>query len=116
MRISLFHKEVRKLKPYHVAQPADFGWTVDWRYPEVRADWYHNMSSVEQAGPCYTSNQLDYDEEVVYQAHKYIWKRARMHRDQPFCLTVSMTHPHGEITSKQRQSFEDLSLTFAVWD
>jgi len=42
----------------------DFGWTVDWTQPDVRPDWYHNMSSVEEAGPCAVSNQIDYDEEV----------------------------------------------------
>lgn len=62
------------------------------------------MSSVEQAGPCFTSNQLDYDEEVTYQAQKYIWKRARLHRNQPWCLTVSMTHPHGEWSFLREQS------------
>ena len=31
--------------------PADFGWTPDWDHPEVRPSWYHNMSSVTEAGP-----------------------------------------------------------------
>ena len=30
--------------------PADFGWTPDWDQPEERPSWYHNMSSVTQAG------------------------------------------------------------------
>jgi choline-sulfatase len=37
----------------------------------------------------------------VYQAKKYIWKRARFHRDQPWCLTVSLTHPHDPYAAKQ---------------
>ena len=31
--------------------PADFGWTPDWEHPEERPSWYHNMSSVTEAGP-----------------------------------------------------------------
>lgn len=46
--------------------PADLGWTVNWDKPEERQEWYHNMSSVMQAGPCVRSNQLDYDEDVMY--------------------------------------------------
>jgi hypothetical protein len=42
------------------------GWAVNWDDPERRLEWYHNMSSVLQAGPCVRSNQLDYDEEVMY--------------------------------------------------
>ncbi|WKZ91927.1 sulfatase-like hydrolase/transferase [Chimaeribacter arupi] len=30
--------------------PADFGWTPDWAHPERRLDWFHNMSSVLEAG------------------------------------------------------------------
>ena len=46
--------------------PGDYGWAVDWENPEKRLEWYHNASSIEQAGPCVRSNQLDYDEEVMY--------------------------------------------------
>ncbi len=44
--------------------PADFGWAVNWDEPDKRPTWYHDMSSVTQAGPCVRSNQLDYDDEV----------------------------------------------------
>jgi choline-sulfatase len=46
--------------------PADFGWTVNWEKPDERQEWYHNMSSVLQAGPAVRTNQMDYDEEVIY--------------------------------------------------
>lgn len=39
---------------------------MNWDKPEERQEWYHNMSSVMQAGPCIRSNQLDYDEDVMY--------------------------------------------------
>jgi len=46
--------------------PGDLGWAVNWDKPEERQEWYHNMSSVTQAGPCVRSNQLDYDEDVMH--------------------------------------------------
>src|ERR1700676_207487 len=46
--------------------PSDYSGTPDWEHPEARPSWYHNMLSVVQAGPCRRSNQLDFDEEVVY--------------------------------------------------
>jgi choline-sulfatase len=78
--------------------PADYGWAVNWDEPDVRASWYHNMSSVLQAGPCVRTNQLDFDEEVVFKAQQYIYDNVRNAGEQPFCLTVSMTHPHDPYT------------------
>lgn len=46
--------------------PGDFGWAVNWDDPDTRLEWYHNMSSVKQAGPCVRSNQLDYDEDSMH--------------------------------------------------
>src|SRR5205823_1385996 len=53
--------------------PADYSWTPDWEHPELRPSWYHNMLSVVQAGPGRRSNQLDFDEEVVYAA-RLLWR------------------------------------------
>ncbi|SEE32961.1 choline-sulfatase [Pseudomonas anguilliseptica] len=78
--------------------PADYGWAVNWDEPDVRASWYHNMSSVLQAGPCVRTNQLDFDEEVVFKAQQYLYDHVRGDGEQPFCLTVSMTHPHDPYT------------------
>lgn len=78
--------------------PADYGWTVNWDEPDVRPSWYHNMSSVLQAGPCVRTNQLDFDEEVMYRARQYLYDHVRNTPAQPFCLTVSMTHPHDPYT------------------
>ncbi|WP_018150207.1 choline-sulfatase [Leeia oryzae] len=74
--------------------PADFGWTPDWSQPEVRPSWYHNMSSVTDAGVCVRTNQLDFDEEVVFAAKQKLYDLARQGDDRPFCMVVSMTHPH----------------------
>ncbi len=78
--------------------PADYGWAVNWDAPDVRPSWYHNMSSVLQAGPCVRTNQLDFDEEVVFKARQYLFDHVREAGDRPFCLTVSMTHPHDPYT------------------
>jgi len=75
--------------------PADFGWTPDWRVPFERVDWwYHNLSSVTEAGVALTSNQLEYDDEVVYHARRTLLNLARRKDGRPFCLTASFTHPH----------------------
>jgi choline-sulfatase len=63
-------------------------------HQEVRPDWYHNMSSVLDAGPVVCTNQLDFDNEVIYKATQYLYDQVRYRTDQPFALTVSMTHPH----------------------
>src|SRR5918999_3898020 len=48
--------------------PGDFGWTPDWSRPGERIDWwYHNMTSVKEAGVAEITNQLEYDDEVTFQ-------------------------------------------------
>jgi choline-sulfatase len=74
--------------------PADFGWTPDWTRFEERPSWYHSMESVTQAGPCARTNQIDFDDEVVFQARQKIFDLARSRDRRPFCLVASMTHPH----------------------
>ncbi len=74
--------------------PADFGWTPDWERFEERPSWYHNMSSVIEAGLCVRSNQLDFDEDVVFSARRKLFEIARGGDGRPFCLVVSLTHPH----------------------
>ncbi|MDF9617794.1 choline-sulfatase [Pseudomonas entomophila] len=82
--------------------PADYGWAVNWDAPDERPSWYHNMSSVLQAGPCVRTNQLDFDEEVVFKARQYLYDHVREGDGRPFCLTVSMTHPHDPYTIPRR--------------
>jgi choline-sulfatase len=74
--------------------PADFGWTPDWRRFDERPSWYHTMDSVTQAGPCARTNQIDFDDEVVFQARQKLFDLARSKDRRPFCLVASMTHPH----------------------
>ena len=74
--------------------PADFGWTPDWTRFAERPGWYHSMDSVTQAGPCTRTNQIDFDDEVVYSARQKLFEIARLRDRRPFCMVVSMTHPH----------------------
>ncbi|HKT93273.1 MAG TPA: choline-sulfatase [Paraburkholderia sp.] len=78
--------------------PADFGWTPDWDHPEVRPSWYHNMSSVLEAGPCIRTNQLDFDDEVTFTVRQKLYDIARERQagsdTRPFCVVASLTHPH----------------------
>lgn len=74
--------------------PADFGWTPDWDHPEARPSWYHNMSSVTEAGLAVRTNQLDFDDEVVFAAEREIYDKARGNDKRPLLLVASLTHPH----------------------
>jgi len=74
--------------------PSDFGWTPDWSRPQERPSWYHTMDSVTQAGPCTRTNQIDFDDEVVGAARQKLFDIARSQDRRPFCMVVSMTHPH----------------------
>ncbi|WP_413737384.1 choline-sulfatase [Sodalis sp. RH21] len=82
--------------------PADFGWTPDWRAPERRLDWYHNMSSVLDAGECIRTNQLDFDDEAVFHARQKLFDLARRDSDRPFLLLMSLTHPHDPFAIPRR--------------
>jgi len=78
--------------------PADYGWTPDWGRPHQRPSWYHDMSSVVQAGPCVRSNQLDFDDEVAFAAERSLFGHIRSGDERPFCYVVSFSHPHDPFT------------------
>jgi choline-sulfatase len=82
--------------------PADYGWTPDWDHPLERPTWYHNMSSVTQAGLCVRTNQLDFDDEVVFTAERALYDFARTGAGQPFLLVASLTHPHDPFAIPKR--------------
>ncbi len=87
--------------------PADFGWTPNWADPDGRFDWwFHNMDSVVNAGVAQVSNQLDFDDEVGFQAVRKIRDLARSDDDRPWLVNVSFTHPHDPYVA--RQEFWDL--------
>ncbi len=83
--------------------PADFGWTPDYRKPGERIEWwYHNMGSVTGAGVAEISNQMEYDDEVAYNATRKVYDLARGNDDRPWCLTVSFTHPHDPYVARKK--------------
>ena len=87
--------------------PVDFGWTPDYSQPGERIDWwYHNLGSVKGAGVAEITNQLEYDDEVTYNATRKLYDLARGHDARPWCLTVSFTHPHDPYVA--RKEFWDL--------
>ncbi len=85
--------------------PADYGWTPDWEQPQARPQWYHNMSSVTQAGLCVRTNQLDFDDEVTFAATRALYEHVRSPDKRPFCLVASLTHPH-----------DPFAITREYWD
>ncbi len=87
--------------------PADFGWTPDYRKPGERIDWwYHNLGSVTGAGVAEITNQLEYDDEVCFNAVQKLYDLSRGGDARPWCLTVSFTHPHDPFVA--RRKFWDL--------
>lgn len=79
--------------------PANFAWVPDWREGPRNAPTGINMRAVTEASWCLRSLQLDYDEETTFLASQKIYDLARGDRDQPFFLTVSLTHPHSPFTA-----------------
>ncbi|QQM30619.1 choline-sulfatase [Martelella lutilitoris] len=83
--------------------PADYGWTPDYGKPGERIDWwYHNMGSVTGAGIGEITNQLEYDDEVAYEAVRKVYDLGRRKDDRPFMLTVSFTHPHDPYVARKK--------------
>lgn len=77
--------------------PGDFSWTP--AAPDADADdrFGAGVSSVESvldAGAMARTMQIDYDEDVVHQAMREIYRRARARDRRPFLMTVSLTQPH----------------------
>jgi choline-sulfatase len=93
--------------------PADFGWTPDWRLRQERIDWwYHNMSSVLQPGVAQITNQLEYDDDVAFQAVRKIHDHARFDADKPLALMASFTHPHDPYAARKQfwDQYDDATI------
>ncbi len=83
--------------------PADFGWTPDYRKPGERIDWwYQNMGSVTHAGVAEITNQLEYDDEVAYNAVRKVYDLGRNEDERPWMLTVNVTHPHDPYVARRK--------------
>ena len=81
--------------------PADYTWHPEWDRPDARLDWFHNMEVVTQAGPCVRSMYMDYDDDAVFKAKRFLFDHARDNTGQPFMLTVSMIQPHDPYLCSQ---------------
>ena len=90
--------------------PADFSWTCNWdvggklyRYETEKEIGYTDIRNVIDSGVADYCLQMDYDEEVFFQAKRKLYEFARYdHAEQPFLLTVSFTQPHDPYIAKQR--------------
>ncbi|MFN7053425.1 MAG: choline-sulfatase, partial [Gemmobacter sp.] len=83
--------------------PADFGWTPDYRKPGERIDWwYHNLGSVTGAGVAEITNQLEYDDDVCFQAVQKIYDLSRGGDPRPWALCASFTHPHDPFVARRK--------------
>ncbi|WP_423909957.1 choline-sulfatase [Candidatus Spongiihabitans sp.] len=94
--------------------PADFGWVPDWNNADQRIDlWYHNMSSVKQAGVAAITNQLSYDDEVGSRAVQVIYDYARSEDRRPLCLVASFIHPHDPYATRKKywDLYEDTDIS-----
>ncbi|MCY4275347.1 MAG: choline-sulfatase, partial [Gammaproteobacteria bacterium] len=94
--------------------PAEFGWVPDWTRSGERIDlWYHNMSSVVQAGVAAITNQLAYDDLVGFSAVREIYDHVRSDDIRPFCLVVSFIHPHDPYATRQKywSMYEDQHIS-----
>ncbi|RCW63193.1 choline-sulfatase [Pseudorhodoferax soli] len=81
--------------------PADFAWVPDWKKGPRNAPTGINMRAVVEAGWCVRSMQLDYDEEVAFFGNQKLYDLARRTGDDPFFLTISLTHPHTPFTASR---------------
>ena len=82
--------------------PSNFAWTPDWIAGERYRPTGINMRAVVDAGVCVRGLQIDYDEEVEFAGVQKLHDLARFHRDRPFLLWVSFTHPHSPFITTRR--------------
>lgn len=84
--------------------PSDFAWVPDWEAHDERIDkWYHNMQTVKESGVAVATFQTDYDDEVEWEARKWLINFARDRAagdDRPFCLVTSFIHLHDPYVAK----------------
>ncbi|NKB64317.1 MAG: choline-sulfatase [Gammaproteobacteria bacterium] len=81
--------------------PSNFAWTPDWIKGERYRPTGINMRAVVDSGVCVRGLQIDYDEEVEHAGVQQLHDLARYHKEDPFMLWVSFTHPHSPYITTQ---------------
>ncbi|MEM7336093.1 MAG: choline-sulfatase [Chloroflexota bacterium] len=83
--------------------PGGFEWTPDWQRPLTeRLSWYHQPDSIRMAGPAKVTMQIDFDNEVCFQAVRKIYDYPRSADKRPFFLMTSFTQPHDPFNAEQK--------------
>jgi choline-sulfatase len=93
--------------------PAGMHWIPDWEAPLSQTlPWYHDMSSVFEAGVTEASLQMDYDEEVAFRSIRAVYDLARTGDDRPFLLVTSFSQPHDpwEVPAEYWDRYKDATI------
>ena len=93
--------------------PADYLWSPDWRLgDETWLEWYHDMSRVLEAGPHRRSVNVAYDDEVEFEAVRWLHEYADSEDRRPFALTVSFISPHDPYLAPPRwwERYRDVEI------
>ena len=96
--------------------PADFTWHPEWDLAGKRLDWYHNMEVVTKAGVCTRSMYLDYDDEALFKAKRFLFEQAKDDDASPFMLTLSFIQPHDPYLcrSERWDLYKDLEIDLPI--
>ncbi len=93
--------------------PAGMHWIPDWDAPlSEHKPWYHDMSSVYEAGVSESSLQLEYDEQVALKSIQSIHGLASAAEGRPFLLVASFSNPHDpwEVPSAYWDIYKDANI------
>ncbi len=83
--------------------PADYAFTPNWETADERNDdFYHNMSSVREAGHAEMTFQLEFDDETGFHGIRKLYDYARNPDSAPFFMVASFTHPHDPYVARSK--------------
>lgn len=83
--------------------PADFLWSPDWNLDgDTWLEWYHSMRAALDAGEFPRSVNIAYDDEVEFEALRWLQEHASADDSRPFALTVSFSSPHDPYLAPSR--------------
>ncbi len=83
--------------------PSDCLWSPDWRLGgESWLEWYHSMRAVLDSGVHRRSVNVAFDDEVEFEAVRWLHEHADGGDDRPFALTASFISPHDPYLAPPR--------------